>query len=70
MTKSVLSKSKSNRYYTRGITPKHVTSGGAHPRSLAPGNTAPKKRRSDGEPLATLCRFDRPGILTPDLLHR
>ena len=28
---------KSNLHYTRGITPKRVTSGGAHLRSLAPG---------------------------------
>ena len=54
-------KSKSNLHYTRGITPKRVTSGGAHLRGLAPGLTAPKKRRSGGEPLATLCRFDRSG---------
>ena len=26
------------------------------------GYTAPKKRRSGGEPLATLCRFDRARI--------
>ena len=30
-------KSKSNLHYTRGITPKRVTSGGAHLRGLAPG---------------------------------
>ena len=42
-------KSKSNLHYTRGITPKTVTSGGPHLRSLAPGNTAPKKRRSSGD---------------------
>ena len=28
---------KSNLHYTRGITPKRVTSGGAHLRGLAPG---------------------------------
>ena len=32
-----LKKSKSNLYYTRRITPKRVTSGGAHLRGLAPG---------------------------------
>ena len=31
------SNQKSNLYYTRGITPKRVTSGGAHLRGLAPG---------------------------------
>ena len=31
-----INKSKSN-HYTRGITRKHVTSSGAHPRCLAPG---------------------------------
>ena len=48
---------KSNLHYTRFISPKRVTSGGAHLRGLAPVryNTAPKKRRSGGEPLATLC---------------
>ena len=30
-------KSKSNLHYTRRFTPKRVTSGGAHPRGLAPG---------------------------------
>ena len=30
-------KTKSNLHYTRGITPKRVTSGGAHLRDLAPG---------------------------------
>ena len=29
-----------------------------------------QKRRSSGEPLATLCRFDHPGNRTPDLPHR
>ena len=50
---------KSNLQYTRGITTKRVKSGGAHLCGLAPGQyTATKKRCSDGEPLATLCRFD------------
>ena len=53
---------KSNLHYTRGITPKRVTSGEAHLRCLAPWlYTAPKKHRNGGEPLATLQRFDRPG---------
>ena len=34
------------------------------------GNTAPKKRRNGGEPLATLCWFDQLEIQTPDLPHR
>ena len=34
------------------------------------GKTASQKHRSGGEPLATLCRFDRPGNQTQDLLHR
>ena len=40
---------------TRVITPKRVTvtNGGAHLRGL--GIVAPKKRRSGGEPLATIC---------------
>ena len=41
--------------YTRGITPKRVTSCGARFRGTAPGQHAvPKKRRSDGKPQATL----------------
>ena len=34
------------------------------------GYTAAKKRRSGGEPLATLCRFDRLENRTPKLRHR
>ena len=56
---------KSIIHYTRVITPKHVTSGEA----LCIRNTAPKKRRNGGEPLATLCRFDRCENQTPDLSH-
>ena len=33
----VIISKKSNLHYTRGITPKRVTSGGAHLRGLAPG---------------------------------
>ena len=49
--------SKPNLDYTRGITSKRVTSGGAHLRDLAPGpgNTASKHHRTGGQPLATLC---------------
>ena len=38
----------------RGITPKRVTSRGAHLAARL-GNTFPKKRRSGGEPFGTLC---------------
>ena len=34
---SVMSNQKSNLHYSRGMTPKHLTSGGAHHRGLAPG---------------------------------
>ena len=34
---------KSNLPYTRGITPKRVTSGGAHLRCLAPGQHSPEE---------------------------
>ena len=54
---------KSNLHCTRGITPKRVTSGGAYLRSL-------EKFHNGGEPLATLCRFDRLGNRTLDLPHR
>ena len=33
----IISKLKSNLHYTRRVTPKRVTSGGAHLRGLAPG---------------------------------
>ena len=62
---------KQDLHYTRGITPKCETRGGAQcpsPR-LAPEQHSSKKRRSGGEPLATLCRRDRPGNRTPDLPH-
>ena len=45
----------SNLRYTCCITPKRVTSGWAHLRGLRLGNPAPKKDRSAGETLATLC---------------
>ena len=35
---------KTNLLYTRGITPKRVTSGGTHLRGLAPGQHSSKKR--------------------------
>ena len=42
-------KIKLNLHYACGITPKFVTSGGAHLHGLALGNTAPQKRRSSGD---------------------
>ena len=61
--------SKSILHYTRGITPKHITSGaGSISATERLSNTVPKKRRSGGEPLATL--FDRPGTQTQGLPHR
>ena len=50
-SKSKLQK-RSNLYSTRGITPKHVTSGGAHLCALATQFRIPKKkqRRNGGEP--------------------
>ena len=53
---------KSNFLYTCGITSKCVTIGGAHLRGLAVCNAAPKKRRSGGEPLATLPDLTGPRI--------
>ena len=55
---------KSNLHYTRRITPKRVTSCGAHLRGLAPGQHSSEERRNGGESLATLCRFDRLGNRT------
>ena len=54
-------KSKSNLHYTRGITPKRVTSGGAHLRGLAPG----LQLRRNVAAVASRwrhCRFERSGI--------
>ena len=48
---------KSNLYYTRGITPNRVTSGGSIYAACVKGNTTPQKRGSGGELLAAL----RPG---------
>ena len=47
-------KDRTNLHHTRGITPKCETSGAAYLRGLTPGNTAPKKHRNSGEPLADL----------------
>ena len=52
------SKIKSNLHYTRRITPKRVTSCGAHLRGLAPGQHSSEE--TSQRSLATLCRFDRP----------
>ena len=38
-----VNKLKSNLHYTRGTTPKRVTSSGAHLRSLAPGHHSSKE---------------------------
>ena len=49
---------KSNLCYTRGITPKRVTSGGAHLRGLAPGLRSPEETsqrwRSVGDTVSIL----------------
>ena len=46
-----------NLHCVRGITPKHVMSGGIYFRGLMPRHlrTTPQKHRSGGKPLATLC---------------
>ena len=41
---------KKNLHYTCGITPKCVASDGTHLRGLAPGQPAPTKHHSGGEP--------------------
>ena len=50
---------KSHFHHTRRNKPKRVTSGESHLRDLAPGNTAPKKRRSGDD---TVFNFTDPGI--------
>ena len=49
---------------------KACNSGGSISATKRRGSVALKKRRSGGEPLATLWRFDRPGIQTQDLPHQ
>ena len=49
-----ISNQKSNLHYTCGITQKRVTMAGFVPVAHRLDNTAPKERRSDGEPLATV----------------
>ena len=78
MIQKNISKSLSySRYYAEAARSKRVSSGGAHLRGLAPGRHSSKETsRCGGEPLATLCRFDRSGKSIPvresipDLLHR
>ena len=64
-----------NLHYTRRITLKFLASDGAqHLRHLAPAGQHSSEGKTaavaTGEPLATLCWFDRPGNRTQDLPHR
>ena len=65
--------SKSNLHHTRGITPKHATSGGTHLRDLAPGlyssEETSQRWRVVGD-IVPVCRSDWPGNQTPDLSNR
>ena len=55
--------SKISNRCTRGTAPKRVTCGGVRLRAAKwLGNTAPKKHRSGGEPLATLADLAGPAI--------
>ena len=56
---------KSNLHYIRSSTPKHVTSGGANLRGLAPEQHSSKETPGSFEPVATLCTTHRPGIRSP-----
>ena len=49
---------RSNRHYTRGITSKHVTSGGAYLCACATQFRTPKKKkhRNSGEPLTPIAK--------------
>ena len=58
---------KSNLHYIRGITPKRVTSDGAHLRGLAPGQRSSEEMTQQRRHCV---RFDRRGIQTPDLPHQ
>ena len=61
---------KSNLYYTRGITPKRVTSGGVHLRGLAPGQHASEEMTQRWQTVGDYVRFDRSRNRTQDLPHR
>ena len=56
---------KTNLHYTGEVMPTRGTSGEAHLRSLAPGNTAPKHYRSSGESLTTLSSLSPTRVLNP-----
>ena len=58
---------KSNLYYTRGITSKRVTSGGALLSGLAPGQHSSKETTQRWR---HCIRFYRPGNRTHDLRRR
>ena len=68
---NVLIKSKSNLYYTRGISPKRVTSGGAHLRGLAHGQRSSEETsqrwRVVGDTVTDLTDL---GVVPQDLPHR
>ena len=53
---------KSNLFYTCGITPKRVTSGGAHLRDLAPGQHSSEETSQRKQAMGDCVRFDRPGM--------
>ena len=59
---------KLNLHYARPITPKRVTSGGAHSPRLSTCSTQLRRNVAVVESHWRHCfRFDRPGIRTPDL---
>ena len=63
-------KSKSNLHYTRRITPKRVTSCGAHLRGLAPGLHSSEEMSQRWRVVGDTVSINRPWSRTPDLPHR
>ena len=56
---------KSNLHYTRGITPKRVTSGGAHFRCLAPGQRSSQEISQRWRAVGETTDLTGPGIEPP-----
>ena len=61
---------KSKRHFTRGITPKRVTSGGTHLRGLAPRQRSSEKTSQRWRAVGDIVRFDRPRNRSLGLPHR
>ena len=71
LIKQVQLRYKPNLHYTRGITPKRVTSGKIHLRGLAPGHHSSEETSLRWRVVRdTVYDVTGPGIEPPDLPHR